>query len=68
MGLLKRAFYKVIRGGMLSWSELCEVVLDVETQLNRRPMSYVEDDVQLPLLTPPSFLFQRSIRLPEQEP
>ena len=53
---------------MLSWSELCEVVLDVETQLNRRPLSYVEDDVQLPLLTPPSFLFQRFIRLPEQEP
>ena len=53
---------------MLSWSELCEVVLDVETQLNRRPLSYVEDDVQLPLLTPSSFLFQRCIRLPEQEP
>lgn len=53
---------------MLSWSELCEVVLDVETQLNRRPLSYVEDDVQLPLLTPSSFLFQRSICLPEQEP
>ena len=68
MGLFKRAFYKVIRGGMLSWSELCEVVLDVETQLNRRPLSYVEGDVQLPLLTPSSFLFQRSIRLPEQEP
>ena len=53
---------------MQSWSELCEVVLDVETQLNRRPLSYVEGDVQLPLLTPSSFLFQRSIRLPEQEP
>lgn len=68
VGLFKRAFYKVIGGGMLSWSELCEVVLDVETQLNRRPLSYVEDDVQLPLLTPSSFLFQRCIRLPEQEP
>lgn len=53
---------------MLSGSELCEVVLDVETQLNRRSLSYVEDDVQLPLLNKSSFLFQRSIRLPEQEP
>ena len=68
VGLFKRAFYKVIGGGTLSWSELCEVVLDVETQLNRRPLFYVEDDVQLPLLNPSSFLFQRSIRLPEQEP
>ena len=68
VGLFKRAFYKVIGGGMLTWSELSEVVLDVETHLNRRPLSYVEDDVQLPLLTPSSFLFQRSIRLPERQP
>ena len=52
---------------MLSWTDLCEVVLEVETQLNRRPLSYVEDDIQFPLLTPASFLFQRSNRLPEQE-
>ncbi|XP_068674448.1 uncharacterized protein [Montipora foliosa] len=67
VGPSKRAFYKVTGGGMLTWSELSEVVLDVETHLNRRPLSYVEDDVQLPLLTPSSFLFQRSIRLPERQ-
>ncbi|XP_044174280.1 uncharacterized protein LOC122957901 [Acropora millepora] len=53
---------------MLSWVELSEVVLEVETQLNRRPLSYVEDDVQHPVLTPASFLFQRANRLPELEP
>ena len=68
VGLFKRAFFKTIGGGMLSWTELGEVVLEVETQLNRRPLSYVEDDVQLPLLTPATFLFQRNNRLPEQEP
>ena len=68
VGLFKCAFYKVIGGGMITWSQLSEVVLDVETHLNRRPLSYVEDDVQLPLLTPTSFLFQRSIRLPERQP
>ena len=68
VGVFKRAFFKTIGGGMLSWSELSEVVLEIETQLNRRPLSYVEDDVQLPLLTPASFLFQRSNRLPEREP
>ena len=67
IGLFKQAFFKTIGGGMLSWTELCEVVLEVETQLNRRPLSYVEDDIQFPLLTPASFLFQRSNRLPEQE-
>ena len=39
-------------------------MLEVETQLNRRPLSYVEDDVQLPVLTSASFLFQRANRLP----
>ena len=68
VGLFKRAFFKTIGGGMLTWTELSEVVLEVETQLNRRPLSYVEDDVQLPILTPATFLFQRTNRLPEQEP
>lgn len=53
------------RGGLLFWSELNEVIMDVETQLNHRPLSYVEDDL---LLTPAFFLFQKSIHLPEREP
>ena len=68
VGLFKRAFYKTVGGGKLSRVELSEVVLEVETQLNRRPLSYVEDDVQLPVLTSASFLFQRANRLPELEP
>ncbi|XP_067039905.1 uncharacterized protein [Acropora muricata] len=68
VGLFKRAFYKTIGGGILSCVELSEVVLEVETQLNRCPLSYAEDDVQLPVLTPGSFLFQRANRLPELEP
>ena len=41
-------------------------MLDVETQINRSPLSYVEDDLELPILTPASFLFQHSPQLPEQ--
>lgn len=33
---------------MLSWTELWEVVQEEETQLNRHPLSYVEEDVQFP--------------------
>ena len=57
--------YKVIGRATLSWDELSEVLMDVETQVNRRPLSYVEDDLELPTLTPASFLFQRSSQLPE---
>ena len=52
---------------MLSWKKLCEVMLDVEIAVNSRPLSYVEEDVQQPLLTPNSFLFYRSNQMPEVE-
>ena len=58
--------YKVIGRATLSWDELSEVLLDAHTQVNRRPLSYVEDDLELPILTPASFLFQRSPQHPEQ--
>ena len=45
---------------MLSWKELQEVLLDVEIVLNNRPLSYLEDDPQLPVLTPSSMLFVNS--------
>ena len=68
IGLVKTALNKTIGCGMLTWTELCEVVLDVEIALNNRPLCYVEDDIQLPVLTPNSLLFLRSNQLPELEP
>ena len=66
--LVKRNLYKTIGNGFLSWKELEEVILDVEVSLNNRPLSYVEDDVQLPVLTVNTLLFGRSNVLPETEP
>ena len=48
VGLVKRALYKSIGGANLAWSEQEEVILDVEILLNNRPLTYLEDDVQLP--------------------
>ena len=59
IGVVKQALYKTIGNGFLSWSELEDVILDVEVTLNNRPLSYVEDDVQLPVLTPNSLQFCR---------
>ena len=66
IGIVKTTMFKVIGRATLSWDELSEVLLDVEIQVNRRPLSYVEDDLELPILTPASFLFQRSPKLPEE--
>ena len=57
VGLVKRAFYKCIGNGLLSWAELQEVLLDIEVALKNRPLSYVDEDIQLPILTPSSFLY-----------
>ena len=66
IGLVKQAMYKSIGNGFLSWTELEDVILDVEVTLNNRPLSYVEGDVQLPLLTPNTLQFGRPNILPEQ--
>ena len=57
IGLVKRALHKTIGGGLLTWNELQDVILDIEVALNNRPLSYVEDDPQLPVLAPNLLLF-----------
>ena len=68
IGIFKATFRKTVGGGMLTFSKLEEVVLEVETCMNDRPLSYLEDDPQLPVLTPNTFLFQRPQVLPELQP
>ena len=51
IGLFKNAFYKTIGNATLRWSELEDIILDVEVVLNSRPLTYL-DDIQLPPLTP----------------
>ncbi len=67
IGLFKRSFHKTVGNGMLAFEELEEVVLDVERALNDRPLSYVENDVELPVLTPYSLLHVNPSYLPELE-
>ena len=62
--LLRGYLYKTIGNGLLSWMELQEVLLDVEVALNNRPLDYVEDDIQLPILTPSSLLHRQPNALP----
>ena len=65
VGLVKQAFYKTVGNGNLKWNELEEIIIDIETALNSRPLCYVEDDVQLPLLTPNAMLFGQPNLIPE---
>ena len=68
IGLLKKSLFKVIGGAKLKFSELEEVILDVEVALNNRPLSYVENDLQFPVLTPNVMMFGKDSLLPTEDP
>ena len=68
VGIAKGSLYKTIGNGFLTWTELEEVVLDVEVAVNSRPLGYVEDNVKFPVLTPNSLLYGQPDLLPEFEP
>ena len=56
IGLTKQTLFKSLGKTSLSWNELESVLLDVEVNLNNRPLTYMEDDIQYPILTPNSML------------
>ena len=57
VGLMKQCLYKSVGKANLKWSELEEVLLDIENTLNNRPLCYLEDDVQFPVVTPNTLTF-----------
>ena len=67
VGLVKQALYKTKGKSKLTWNQLEEVLLDIEIALNNRPLSYVEDDIQLPILTPQTTTIGRPNLIPESE-
>lgn len=67
VGFVRRGLYKSIGGANLALSELEEVILDVEITLSSRPLTYLEDDVQLPILTPYAIMFSQPNQLPEDD-
>ena len=67
VGIVKQVLYKSIDRAVLDFDELEDVLLDVEIAVNNRPLSYAEDDVQLPVLTPNLIMYGQSNLLPEAD-
>ena len=53
--------YKRIGNSMLTWNEFEKLLLDIELILNNRPLIYVEDNVQLQVLTPNTLIHRMNI-------
>ena len=51
----------------ITWNAFEEILLDIEIALNNRPLTYVEDDVQLPVLTPNAIMLSQPNLLPGED-
>ena len=68
VGLVKQSFYKSVGKTTLTFGEFEEVLLDIETSLNNRPLCYMEDnDLQQRTLTPNTMIHGESITIPEDD-
>ena len=67
VGLVKQALLKVVGAASLKFQELREILLDSEMPLSNRPLSYVEEDIQFPTLTPNIMLIGQSNALLEED-
>ena len=65
IGIFKSVFYRVVGKGLLILEALSDVVIDVEICMSNRPLNYLEDDAEFPVLTPKSFVLQQSNVVPE---
>ena len=67
VGLAKQYLYKTTRRANLSKKEFEEIVMDIEVTLNNRPLMYVEEDIQMPVLTPNTLLYGQPLLVPEED-
>ena len=67
LGMTKQALYKSLGRTNLRWSVLEEVLLDVEINMNNRPLTYIEEDILHPILIPNSMVLGRGMIEDKQE-
>ena len=61
--VIKQALYKSLGRTSLRWSELEEVQLDFEINMNNRPLTYIEENIQCPILTRNSMILGRDTKM-----
>lgn len=52
IGMMKNTLSKAVGRALLTFEELEEVLLDVETFLNNRPLCYMGEEIEQPVITP----------------
>ena len=67
VGLVKATLYMSVGEVVLNWDEFVEVLLDIEITLNNRPLSYIEEDEEMPILTPNVMAFGQPNHTPDED-
>ena len=62
IGLMKQMLYKVIRNAHLNIGGMQEVMLDIEIKMNNQQLTYLDNDIKQPILTPNLSLHGQLIR------
>ena len=60
--------HRTIGKAQLAWAELEEVLLDTEIILNNRPLTYIEEEIDYPILTPNSLILGCDVNFPDAAP
>ena len=66
VSLVKNIFYKTVGKATLSWRELEELLLEIESTVNNRPLTYVEDGVEYTILIPNTLAVGQNLMLPDK--
>ena len=67
VGLVKNPLYKTVSKSKLECHELAEVLTDIDTTLNNRPLTYMEEDIEFPLLTSNSLVLDQQLIIPNED-
>ena len=60
--------YRTTGKAQLTWAELEEVLLDIEIILNNRPLTYIKEEIDYPILTPNSLILGGDVKFPDAAP
>ena len=66
VGISKKVLYKLLGRSRITFEQMKEIFIEAEVIVNNRPLCYMEDDIQLPVLTPNMIIHGTSITLPEE--
>ena len=57
--------YRTIGKAQLTWAELEEVLIDIEIIINNRPLTYIVEKIDYPILTSNNLILEYNVSFPD---